>query len=63
MVITQNGANGLTAVRLVVEVHRQEQGHVPTPLQSMVDITAVNWDHPVKHKNVTLIPVVSFHPF
>ena len=60
MVITPNGASGLNAVRLAEEVHKQEQGHVPTRLQNMVERTALNWDQQMRHRNATPIPAVSF---
>ena len=60
MVITPSGPSGLSAVRLVEEVHRQEQGIVPIPLQSMAEMTAVNWDNRTSQNNATTTPVVSF---
>ena len=61
MVITPNGPIGLSAVRLVEEVLKHDQGHVPTPLQSMVERTAVNWDQQMRHRNVIQTPAVSFN--
>jgi len=59
MVITLNGPSGLTAVQLVEEVRKHEQGLAPAPLHSTVERTAKNWDQLVRHRNATQTHVVS----
>jgi len=44
----------------VEEVPKHEQGLAPTPLHSMVERTAKNWDQLVRHRNATQTPAVSF---
>lgn len=61
MVITLNGPNGLSAVRLAEEVHRHEQGIVPIPRHNMEERTAKDWDQLKRHKNATKTPAVSFN--
>ena len=60
MVTTPSGPSGLSVVWLVEEVPKNEQGHVPIPLQSIMEKTAVSWDHVRSHKNAKMTPVVSF---
>ena len=59
MVITLTGPSGLTAVQLVEEVPKHEQGLAPTPLHSTVERAARNWDQLIRRKNATQTPAVS----
>ena len=59
MVTTRNGLGGLIVVLLVEEVPKHGQEVAPILLHSTVEKIVMNWDPPIRHKNVTQTLVVN----